>query len=80
VIMTTVYPQHVFGSTVRLVLFTLLPVAFMAQVPVEAIREADPLKALSVIAAAIFYGALAVIVFDRGLGHYASGNRMVTNR
>jgi ABC-2 type transport system permease protein len=80
VIMITVYPQHVFGPGVRLVLFTLLPIAFMSQVPVEAIREADPLKALSVVAAALFYGALAIVVFDRGLRHYASGNRMVVNR
>jgi ABC-2 type transport system permease protein len=80
VLMIAVYPQHVFGAGVRLVLFTLLPVAFMSQVPVEAIREADPAKALSVVAAAILYGALAVVVFDRGLRRYASGNRMVTNR
>jgi ABC-2 type transport system permease protein len=80
VLMITVYPQHVFGPAVRLVLFTLLPVAFIAQMPVEAIREADVLKALSVVAAALFYGALAVVIFDRGLKHYASGNRMVVNR
>ena len=79
-VMISVYPQHVFGSGVRLVLFTVLPVAFMSQVPVEAVREADPLKALSVVAAAIVYGALAVVVFDRGLRRYASGNRMVVNR
>ncbi len=52
----------------------------MSQVPVEAIREADPAKAASVVAAAILYGALAVVVFDRGLRRYASGNRMVVNR
>ena len=79
-VMISVYPQHVFGPAVRLVLFTVLPVAFVSQVPVEAVREADPLKALSVIAAAIVYGSLALVVFDRGLRRYASGNQMVVNR
>ena len=80
VVMISVYPQHIFGPGVRLVLFTVLPIAFMSQVPVEAVRDGDPLKALSVLAAAIFYGALAVVVFDRGLRRYTSGNRMVLNR
>ena len=80
IVMIAVFPQHVFGPAVRLVLFTVLPVAFMSQMPVEAVREGDPLKMLAVLAAALVYGALAVAVFDRGLRHYASGNRMTTNR
>ncbi|MBM3547520.1 MAG: hypothetical protein FJX54_11235 [Alphaproteobacteria bacterium] len=80
VIIISVYPQHVFGAGIRLVLLTLLPIAFVSQLPVEAIREADAMKVLAVIAAAILYGALAVVIFDRGLRHYASGNRLVVNR
>ncbi len=80
ILMITVYPQHVFGPAIRLVLFTVLPVAFMSQVPVEAIREGDPLKMLAVFAAALVYGTLSVIVFDRGLRRYQSGNQMVVNR
>jgi ABC-2 type transport system permease protein len=80
IVMISVYPQHIFGSGIRLVLFTLLPVAFMSQVPVEAVREASVEKTLLVVGAAVFYGALAVLVFDRGLRRYTSGNRMVENR
>jgi ABC-2 type transport system permease protein len=80
VLMISVYPQHVFGAGIRIVLFTLLPVAFISQVPVEAVREADPTKVAMVILAACIYAALAVFIFERGLRHYASGNRMVVNR
>jgi ABC-2 type transport system permease protein len=80
VLMISVYPQHIFGAGVRILLFTLLPVAFMSQVPVEAVREADGLKAFAVIAAAMVYAGLAVFVFERGLRRYASGNRMIVNR
>lgn len=80
ILMITIYPQHVFGPAIRLVLFTVLPVAFMSQVPVEAIREGDPLKMLAVVLAAFVYGALAIAIFDRGLRRYQSGNQMVVNR
>lgn len=80
VLMISVYPQHVFGAGIRILLFTLLPVAFISQVPVEAVREASGAKALAVIAAALIYGGLAVFVFERGLRRYASGNRMLVNR
>jgi ABC-2 type transport system permease protein len=80
VLMISVYPQHVFGAGMRIVLFTLLPVAFISQLPVEAVREADLAKALAVLAAALVYGALAIFVFDRGLKRYASGNRLLVNR
>lgn len=80
ILMITIYPQHVFGPAIRLVFFTVLPVAFMSQLPAEAIREGDPLKMFAVFAAALVYGTIAVVVFDRGLRHYASGNRMTANR
>jgi ABC-2 type transport system permease protein len=80
VLMISVYPQHVFGAGMRIVLFTLLPVAFISQLPVEAVREADLAKALAVLAAALVYGALAIFVFDCGLKRYASGNRLLVNR
>jgi ABC-2 type transport system permease protein len=80
VLMISVYPQHVFGAGMRIVLFTVLPVGFISQLPVEAIREADWAKAAAVLAAACIYGFLAVFVFEQGLRRYASGNRMVVNR
>lgn len=79
-IMISVYPQHVYGFVVRLALFTILPVAFIALMPVEAVRDGDPLKALAVLAAAIGYSALASVVFDRGLRQYRSGNLFAHNR
>ena len=78
--MVAVYPQHPFGLTVRLALFTVFPTAFVGLLPVEAVRDPDPLKMLALLAAALIYAALAVIVFGRGLRRYASGNQMVELR
>jgi ABC-2 type transport system permease protein len=79
-LMAAFYPQHPFSFTVRVILFTLVPTAFVSFLPVEAIRDADPLKALAMIGAAAVYGAIAVAVFQRGLRHYSSGNRILELR
>ena len=79
-LMVAFYPQHPFSFTVRVILFTLIPAAFVSFLPVEAIRDADPLKALATIGAAAVYGTIAVAVFQRGLRHYSSGNRVVLFR
>ena len=61
-------------------LFTVFPTAFVALVPVEAVREADPLKVLVLLGAALVYAGLAVWIFERGLRRYASGNRVLELR
>ena len=80
VLMVAYYPQHPYGFAVRLLLFTVLPVAFVGFLPAEAVRRGDPGMALAVLAAALVYGAVAVLVFDRGLERYASGNRFLELR
>lgn len=79
-LMVAFYPQHGFSFLVRLVLFTLIPAGFVTMLPVEAVRDGDALKLLAVLAAAAFYAALAVLVFERGLKRYASGNQMLEMR
>jgi ABC-2 type transport system permease protein len=79
-LMVAYYPQHPFGFTIRIALFTVFPTAFVALLPVEAVREPNALKVLTMLGAAVFYGALAVWVFDRGLRRYASGNQMLELR
>jgi ABC-2 type transport system permease protein len=77
-IMAAVYPQHVLAPFLRFLLFTLLPAGFIGLMPVEAIRDASPGKAAIVFAAALVYGALAALVFERGLRRYTSGSTPVS--
>jgi ABC-2 type transport system permease protein len=79
-LMVAFYPQHAYGFTLRLALFTVFPTAFVALLPAEALREADPLKILAMGGAALIYAGLAIIVFNRGLRRYASGNRLLELR
>lgn len=79
-LMVAFYPQHPFGFTLRLALFTVFPTAFIGLLPVEALREADPLKILAMMGAAMVYAGVAIAVFNRGLSRYASGNQLLELR
>ncbi len=76
----TVYPQHTYGMVVRVLLFTVLPAAFISLLPVEAIREGAAWKAAATIAAAVGYGWIATWIFERGLKRYTSGNKFLEVR
>lgn len=79
-IMVAYYPEHPFGFVVRLLLLTVFPAGFVAMVPVEVVRDADPLKLAACAAAAAVYAALAWWVFERGLERYTSGSRIIELR
>lgn len=74
----SLYPEPLFGSTLRFILFTILPAGFVGYLPVR-ILHAPSLAHVAVLATvAIAYVSLAVLLFDRGLRRYASGSRFST--
>jgi len=79
-IMIACYPQHPFGLMMRIALVTVCPTAFVALLPVEAVRDADMVKVSIGLVASLVYIGLAVFVFDRGLRRYASGNQLLELR
>lgn len=79
-LMVAFYPQHPFSFPVRVLLLTLIPAGFIAALPVEALRDSDPLKVLALLAAAVIYAGIAAAIFQRGLKRYASGNRILELR
>jgi ABC-2 type transport system permease protein len=78
--MVAYYPEHPFGFAVRLFLVTLFPAGFVAMMPAQAVRDADPLKVVACAAAAAIYAGLAWLAFERGLRRYTSGSRLIELR
>jgi ABC-2 type transport system permease protein len=66
-----------FHGLVRGLLFTVVPAAFVAYVPVELLRALDPAWLAAEIGFTLGILALAVAVFYRGLRRYESGNLMI---
>ena len=75
VIAFSVYPPSLFGSGLKVLLYTVLPAGFVSYLPVELVRDFDATTLGIAIAGTTAYAAFAVWLFHRGLRRYASGSR-----
>jgi len=75
VITFSLYPEPLFGGVLRLVLFTVIPAAWVGYMPAHVARQASVGQLLLLVSAAAGYLALAVVTFQCGLRRYASGSR-----
>ena len=67
------YPSEIFTGASKLVLYTLVPAAFIGAVPAKLIDDFDPELAAGALAAAAFFAALGWGAFSAGLRRYTSG-------
>jgi ABC-2 type transport system permease protein len=68
------YPTELFGGKVRLILFTVIPAAFVSGFPVEALRHLSLVHAGCSLAGALAVLGVGVLVFHHGLRRYESGS------
>lgn len=70
------YPGTIFKNSVKLILYTLIPVGIANYLPVNTIINFNIFSFLVVISFAIGITILAFVVFYRGLRRYSSSNLM----
>jgi ABC-2 type transport system permease protein len=75
VITFSLYPEPLFGGVLRLVLFTVIPAAWVGYMPAHVARQASVGQLLLLVSAAAGYLVLAAGTFQCGLRRYASGSR-----
>jgi ABC-2 type transport system permease protein len=68
-----IYPEGIFPTSVRVCLYTFLPAAFTAFVPVRVILEPASMWTPMLVGAAIFWALLAQWVFQQGLRRFVRG-------
>lgn len=68
------YPITLFDGTAKLLLFTVIPAAFVGAVPAEFVHRFDTALLAQILAAAAITVGLAVSMFYRGLRRYESGS------
>ena len=78
IIMFSTYPEYIFTGAVRVMLFTLIPAAFVAHVPLSLLREFTWPKAAMMLGATLMIMLIARWSFALGVRKYESGNLMVT--
>jgi ABC-2 type transport system permease protein len=68
-------PPTLYSGGVKLLIFTVLPAAFVGHVPAALVRDCELRDLALASAGTLLYTAIAVWTFDRGLRRYASGSR-----
>jgi ABC-2 type transport system permease protein len=67
------YPVDVFGGAGKVLLYTVLPAAFVGAVPARVVEEFDPALALTAVAVSAVFALLGWAAFTLGLRRYSSG-------
>ncbi len=75
-IMFSTYPTILFDGFAKLVLYTLIPAAFVSFLPIEALRQFSLPDAFLALLGALAVLSVGIIVFYMGLRRYESGNLM----
>lgn len=70
------YPEGIFGKYIRMLFYSIIPVGFMAYMPVGIMQNFSLYKTLLVVGASIIYIFIAYTIFYCGLKKYESGNLM----
>jgi ABC-2 type transport system permease protein len=67
------YPVDVFGPVAKIVMYTVVPAAFMGAVPAKLMASFDPLVALGMLGASAAFALLGWASFRLGIRRYTSG-------
>lgn len=68
------YPPTIFSVSIKILLFTLIPVGFAVFIPYELLTAFSFGNLAILLAVVVFLVALAFILFYKGLKRYSSGN------
>lgn len=73
---SSLYPDVIFGRTVKIIFFTIVPSGFACWIPVHLIMDFNPISLLVLIITSIIYVSLSFFLFHKGLKRYSSSNLM----
>lgn len=75
----SLYPLGLFTGFTRLILYTIVPAAFIGAIPVEIVETNDPALVGALMGAAAFSVLALAVVFRLGLHRYESGSAINVN-
>lgn len=68
------YPVDVFGGAAKVLLYTVVPAAFVSSVPARLVESFDPALAAALLAVSAGFAVAGWVAFTAGLRRYASGS------
>lgn len=70
------YPENIFKTRIKVLLYTVIPVAYLAYLPSNIMYQFNVLDLLCILLAGGIYLFLAIFVFYKAIKNYESGNNM----
>ena len=70
------YPENIFRTGIKIMLYTVVPAAYLAFLPASIIESFDITKLLIVILVGLLYLFISIKVFYKAISCYESGNNM----
>lgn len=70
------YPENIFKTGIKIMLYTVVPVAYLAYLPAKLVESLDLKIIIPIILAGIIYFVASVKVFNKAMKNYESGNSM----
>lgn len=78
IITFSVYPEGIFKGSIKTVMFSILPAAFVSHLPLRLVNDFNLRTLFIWLLASLFYFVLSCFFFTRGVKKYESGNLIVT--
>ncbi len=73
----SIYPEGIYSGFTKLIIFTIIPAAFISHIPVRLINSFNPQLFLLLLAAVVAWLLFTYLFFKWGLKRYESGNLIV---
>jgi len=70
----TIYPEKMFPEIIKVVMYTAIPAAYVAHVPVGLMKEFSLSGILIMLGATVFFVTTMFTLYSKGLKRYESGN------
>ena len=72
----SIYPEAIFNKGIKLLLYTVIPTAYIAYVPINLIQHFNIKNLCLFFIALIIYAIIAILIYNIGIKKYESGNGM----
>lgn len=70
------YPENIFKTGIKVMLYTIVPVAYLAYIPASLVESFNIYSLLLVLGVGLVYGISAILVFNKAMKNYESGNSL----
>jgi len=73
----SIYPEQIFSNVMKILFYTVVPVAYVAYIPIRILKNFDIKLLLAVILFTIFLSIFTILIFKKAMKKYESGNSIL---